>query len=178
MSFHDRYIANKIEENWDSFPYKLDYIMYIVFSNNSYPSDIRFKNENGLYIVEYIKQGGSKSEDNIDYKKYQIEEKELFKYLKQDLLQESNYNEFAYNTEIFKNKFTFRCSSVGHYLLLRFLDTSPELPSLFLGMPNKTTKPSDKLCQHFNNKVDNYSLYIDLNEKIPYKAIAEKKNKI
>ena len=178
MSFHDKYIAEKIEENWDSFPYKLDYIMYVVFCNNSSPSDIRLKNENGLYVIQYIKDSGKKSEDNIDYAKYAIDEEELFSYLNSKIPTPDYGLDFTYETQIFNKQGSFRCNAIQNYLSLRFLDSSSAILNLFPSMLNKTTQPSEKPCQSFNNKLDNYSLYIDLNEKIPDKTTAEKKNKI
>lgn len=179
MSFHEKNIANKIEENWDSFPYKLDYIMYVIYTNNAFPSDIRFRNENGLYSVELIKSNGRVDKDNIDYKKYPIEEKELFDNLNYEIPNSDYSLDFAYKTKIFNPIESFRCNAQKDYLSLRFLDSNIALPNLFAAMSNNISNQSiHKPCQHFNDKVNNYSLYVDLNKKIPDKAVIEKKNKI
>lgn len=156
MSFYNNYIAKAIEENWETFPYKLDYLLYKIFTNYPNTSDIALKKYDTGYKVSFIRNAGSLNE--VDFKSFNISQEELFNALK---INNSNISESLYTTEIFSLEAKFRCQKFAETISLRFLNTG-----------------NNADCKEFNEKINQYSFYSKLNQKLPNKPIKENKIKL
>lgn len=149
-----------IENNWQIFPFKLDYIFYILYCIDK-PSDIIFdvNNENDSINNVTIKTN----------QKYDIQLNHL-KINKQDLCSSLSINDIQgfqnmmYNTVIFNNNLLFRVQitqyTTGQLLVFRFLDNGIEINGMF------------------NEKIEKFQQYCKLSEKLSIKSIEEKIRKI
>lgn len=138
-----------ILDNWENFPWKLDYIFHLLYSNNGEISDIMFQCEADVFILKCFRVDGELIQ-NSNCNELIITKDELFNFLNIN----SAYFDFAYSTQIFTNKYFFRghkiVTSKGDMLTFRFLNTGNEIN-----------------FNAFNTILDNYYLSYELNEKLP-----------
>lgn len=146
---------NKILENWDIFPYKLDYILHLVFINNSNVNDIMLK-ENNKYFLYPVSQS---NKNKFDSENFPITKQELISYFKITTLDKQT--DFRYQTEIFSDTYSFRTSVTkdGEMIVLRLLSLNHRF-------------------NEFNEKMYSYSLYQKLNDVLEHKQGKEIKVKI
>ena len=53
----------EFKKDWDFFPFKLDYIIHVLFSNNEKVYDIHFKRNNNFYTLCYINEPNEKNNE-------------------------------------------------------------------------------------------------------------------
>lgn len=149
-----------IEDNWQHFSWKIDYLLYIFFTNNK-PSDIIIEiNESDNFITSITIEGLESY--TIQMNNLKIDKDELFTSLNYN--SSKNFQAFTYKTVIFNNNLLFRVQSTkmttGELLELRFLNTGTKIDLIF------------------NEKIEKFQQYYLLNEKFSIKNTNEKMKKI
>jgi hypothetical protein len=150
-----------ILNDWENFPYKLDYLIHLVCSHNEKVYDIFLKNFDGIYKVAPTTKM-PKEDWKFDYNKILISKDELFDYLGIKNPASKAFSEFTYTTQIFDNPYKFNgqlyFNRSGNGLAFRVLE-----------------KPSNI---HFNEKVNNYFLAHNLSQNLYNNPSEQKKLKI
>lgn len=158
----------EIEDDWESFPWKIDYLLYILFSQDSLPIDILLicKSE------EYVFYNMRKSNRNVvkyNLDRYPISKNQLFSSMNIKDSDDSEPITFQYVTQIFEQPLYFRChKDSSNIISLRHLDRNSALNPIthFINVIN------------FNEKLEKYLMFSDLNKQIPSKQYVENKRKI
>jgi hypothetical protein len=165
MNLAQEYMYNKIVEDWENFPYKLDYIIHLLCSNNSnyLATNIQFQLIDDAYVAAFV---GDKYKsyyrinhyceiNGIQYDKLTIKKVELLDYF--------NINEpefpmlLTYGTEIFTNPISIQMQRIND------INSNRKFFALELLYDEKFN------ANELNNKLDNYTFFYHLNEIVPNK---------
>lgn len=149
-----------IENNWQKFPWKIDYLFYILFTSNQ-PSDIIFGINNDNDCINSI-QSKALQISNIKLNHLTISKEDVC--LALNIKNINGCQSMTYKTVIFNNNILFRVQitefTTGQLLVFRFLDTSIDIDCLF------------------NTKIEKFIHYCLLNQKLSNKHKIQKIRKI
>lgn len=155
MNIHKQKIHEIIVDNWETFPFKLDYIIHLLISKDYQIYRITFSLKDDIYSVCYINNINEENKKfNSGY--FYIQKNELLNYLNINLFAYDDFLDFSYTSKIFKTDYQFR---VQKSILLE-----SSLISLRLLTPSGN-------FNEFNNTLENYLLFHHLNNDIPQKNI-------
>jgi hypothetical protein len=149
MDVNQEHIHCNILNNWKNFPWKLDYVFYILLSQNKEISDIQLQETDKIYIVSYVRDINRKQPD-YDSDKFILYKDELLNYL--GIAQvTSDIHNFSFTTKIFAKEYHFRVHKMpilnGSLITFRLLERFEDAT--------------------FNNKLDVYHLSNDLSQELP-----------
>ena len=161
-NLEDDLISQNIESNWSSFPYKLDYMVYKAFKDNPNLFDICIEKDyendcnRGMYLISKIRLMGNIVK--VDYPNLRISEEDLLDSIEFT----GNLNKVKYIPTIIDIKGDIRIQySAGRLNTNIITAHMPRKEAVFL-----------------NNKAKYFFLNQSLNEKIPYKKIADNNYKV
>lgn len=153
----------EIEDKWETFPWKIDYILYILFSQKEIPADIILQLEHGESVDICVSVNGQLSQLDLDY--LPLNKTELFNYFNIPINGYNDFVQFIYHSEIFENMLNFR----GQKSLFGKENT---IMLCYLGNQQRVN------VHDFNDKYKKYLMFYDLNETIPSKNSTTMRTKI
>jgi len=185
MNAKEKHIHQNLKNDWDNFPFKLDYLFYLLYCNNQNISDTHIVRTGNEYVVDRFRSM-DEMHNNFEHKELTISHTELMEHLK--ITKSKNDRDFSYKTSIFSENHSFRCHKTStlssELIVFRFLDSSsynlnqlsntntnftPITPNIIFGEFN----------QEFTQLLDKYNLYDNLKESLDSKdQITEKRLKI
>ncbi len=107
MDTTQSYIHKRLQNDWENFPFKLDYIFYLLYSADTNISDTVLTRMGDKYVIGNIKSLGQ-AYQKPGYSQFSIYKDELLNYL--NISHETL--DFAYTTQIFSENYSFRCNKL------------------------------------------------------------------
>ena len=166
MNILQEYMYDQVKNDWENFPWKLDYILHKLFSQYENIADITFSKTGGIYYTDSVRDTDLDHYSLVDVR-YSMAENEIFQCLG---IPQTGYNAF------------FQCEYVAHI----FTD-QPEFrmqKSTIRGENYITLRLKRIIGQNvdfsnFNEKLANHKLYYSLSERLQHKInYKERKAKI
>lgn len=176
MDTLQKYIHHNLQNDWENFSFKLDYLLYLLYNHNNDISDIHFMDTGSVYKVDGFRSMGAFYRD-FEYDHLTINKNELLNHLKIGNSNSEN-TDFLYTPSIFTENYKFRCHKgsiqYGGSIVFRFLDhTICDLSQFSNSSENfKSTKKNVKLghfSEEFNKLLDQYNLYDNLKQNLDNK---------
>lgn len=156
--------VKEIENDWERFPWKLDYILYILFSEKDYPRDIAFILKNDRYVINTIR---NKNFDTIglNLEEFPIDKNELLNCLGINPLIYNDFIQFYYKSQLFNQPLEFQ----GQKSLI--------LKDSLILLRYKANENTINI-HDFHDRYKRYFMYYDLNETLPAKNTSSMRIKI
>jgi hypothetical protein len=181
MNPTERQIHYHLKKDWENFPFKLDYLFYLLHLNHRNISDIHLLRVGNSYSLYRFRSNGD-MHNKFEYADLTIDQNELHQHLRiSKSLKEPI--DFSYATSIFTEKYDFRCNTTptgsGDLIIFRFLDSSAANLSLIhlmkvstltnLKLDLNSIKQDDKFRtfnQEFIQLIEKYNLYDELQQSL------------
>jgi hypothetical protein len=162
MDAIEQHIHQRVLDTWQNFPWKLDYIFYLLFTaNDNEVSDIYLNSNESVYLLYCVMSQGQ-TKQNFDSEKFPMDKDELYGYLN---IANTSFRDldFEYTTKIFSNDYRLKGYKFGtikgDMIAIRVLDKI--------------------VNTNFNDKLEKYILSYDLNQNLTVNSVsAEKRIKV
>ena len=156
MNTLQEYMYEQVKNDWENFPWKLDYILHKLFSEYENIADISFLKHNDIYSVNLFRDTDL-DHHYVENIQYSLHESEILQYLGITQTGYNDFLQFTYNAKIFTDQPEFigqKSTIIGEkYIVLRL----------------KRMNGQNIDFSNFNEKLANHKLYYDLGERLQHK---------